>query len=185
MSSLKPFRKLHADTRIDHGIFTLHHERYESPRNADVQDAVIIAPPDWVNIVAFTDAGECVMIRQYRFGTEDFAIEIPGGMIDPGESPLIAAQRELREETGFTSQRWSSLGRVAPNPAYQRNYLYTFLAEGCTREGDQRQDPGEDIEILVTPRSELDQLLANGGIDHALVVVAFHKLELLRRTQQR
>lgn len=182
MSTLKAWRKVAADDAVDHGILRVHHETYESPRNGDLQDAVIVQPPDWVNIIAFTPRDECVLIRQYRFGTEDFAIEIPGGMIDPGESPREAAERELREETGYVAERWTSLGRVAPNPAFQRNYLHIFFAEGCAPAGDQVQDPGEDIEVLVTPRGQLEALLADGTIDHALVVVAFHKLELIRRT---
>lgn len=172
-----PWKKLSADPLADYHIFKLHHERYASPRTGEVLDATIVEAPDWVNVLALTTGGDCVLIRQYRFGTEQMTLEIPGGMIDPGEAPLSAAQRELREETGYTAARWTELGRFAPNPAFQRNYLYTFLAEGCERAGDLVQDPGEDIEVVLRTRADVDAALRSGEIDHALVVVAFQAMQ--------
>ena len=144
-------------------------------------DAVVLHAPDWVNVIALTPQRACVMIRQFRFGTGAVHWEIPGGMIDPGEQPLAAAMRELREETGYVSARWVGLGSVAPNPAFQSNRLHTFLAEAALLEGGQELDPSEDISVQLVPESELDGMLASGTIDHALVAVAFHKLDLLRR----
>jgi ADP-ribose pyrophosphatase len=185
VSSPKLWRKLAVSDATDHRIFSLRREKYESPRTGQVVTATILEATDWVNVIAYTVAGECVLIRQFRFGTDRFTLEIPGGMIDAGESPLEAAKRELREETGYVAIDWTELGRVAPNPAFQRNYLYTFLAEGCTLEGAQLQDPGEDIDVTLRPQCEVEAMLASGEIDHALVVVAFLKLELHRRTQIR
>lgn len=162
-------------------IFDLHLERYVSPRTGVEIGATIVAAPDWVNIVALTSDSKCVLIRQFRFGTELMTLEIPGGMIDPGEAPLLAARRELREETGYVASRWTQIGRFAPNPAFQRNYLHTFLAEGCVIEGELEQDPSEDIEVVLRTEAEVDALLADGSIDHALVVIAFHALALHRR----
>jgi ADP-ribose pyrophosphatase len=181
----KNWQKLAADREpVDYDIFAVRREQYLSPRTGGVEQATILEAPDWVNVLALTVADECVLIRQFRYGTEKFTLEIPGGMIDSGESPLSAAVRELREETGYVASRWTSLGRSAPNPAFQRNYLYTFLAEGCVLAGAQLQDPGEDIEVILTPRREVDALIAADEIDHALVVVAFLKLELHRRAQR-
>jgi 8-oxo-dGTP pyrophosphatase MutT (NUDIX family) len=177
----KNWRKLATDTPTNFKIFSVHREQYESPRTGQALNATIVSAADWVNVVALTPEQGCVLIRQYRFGTECVTLEIPGGMIDPGESPLVAAERELREETGYTAQRWTPLGRVAPNPAFQRNYLYTFLAEDCVLSGAQEQDPGEDIEVVIEPLAAVRGLIESGEIDHALVVVAFLRLEYLRR----
>ncbi len=177
----KPWKKHSAALRSDHRIFQIVAEHFESPRTGKMLDATIVVAPDWVNVVALTDAGQCVLVRQYRFGTDLVTLEIPGGIIDPGEAPRAAAERELREETGYAAERWTPLGSIAPNPAFERNRLYSFLAEGCTRVGVQQQDELEDIEVVLVPEASLDQLVAEGELDHALVVVALQKLTLLRR----
>jgi ADP-ribose pyrophosphatase len=161
-------------------IFHMDEERYRSPRNAHEVNAVVLHPPDWVNVVALTSDARCVLIRQFRFGTSAVTLEIPGGMVDPGESALEAARRELLEETGYASQQWVSLGAVAPNPAFQSNRLYTYLALDCALTGEQQLDQSEDIAVELVAESQLDALVARGEIEHALVVVALHKLALFR-----
>ncbi|MET0390925.1 MAG: NUDIX hydrolase, partial [Polyangiales bacterium] len=139
----------------DHGIFRVSQQPFESPRNGNVVDAVVLHAPDWVNIVAFTHERRCVLIHQYRFGTGKVTLEIPGGIVDPGESPLTAAVRELREETGYHAERWTSLGSIAPNPAFQNNRLHTFLAEEASWVGAQEQDETEDIAVELIPEADI------------------------------
>ena len=177
----KTWHKLGRGDATAYRIFSVRREQYLSPRTGQPLNATILEAPDWVNVIALTPDQDCVLIRQYRFGTDRFTLEIPGGMIDPGETPLQAAERELREETGYTAAHWTSLGRVAPNPAFMRNHLYTFLAEGCVQSGAQVQDPGEDIEVLLKPLAAIDGMMESGEIDHALVMVAFLALDLKRR----
>lgn len=123
-------------------------------------------------MVAIDDAERMLLIRQYRFGTRTFTLEIPGGMVDPGEEPRVAAERELREETGYAAARITPLGLCEPNPAIFNNRCHFFLAEGCTRQQELLLDPGEDIEVLPTPVDEVFEKLHDGGITHALVMVA-------------
>ena len=80
--------------------------------------------PDWINVIPLTDDGQVVMVRQYRFGIEGFTLEIPGGMCDPGEPPLEAARREMREETGYAPSEMIELGWVHPNPPLQNNRCF-------------------------------------------------------------
>jgi ADP-ribose pyrophosphatase len=178
---LKKWPKTSAAPLADHRIFKLRHEQFVSPRTGYVLDATIVEAADWVNVVAITEDQQCVLIRQYRFGSETVTLEIPGGVIDPGETPFAAAQRELLEETGYEAARWTALGSIAPNPAFQRNRLHSFLAEGCREVAGLQQDEGEDIEVELAPYAQIDELLARGAFDHALVAVAFQKVALLAK----
>jgi 8-oxo-dGTP pyrophosphatase MutT (NUDIX family) len=177
---VKPWQRV--SSRIAHhfDVFDLLIEARVSPRTGATADTVVLECVDWVNVVALTPEEDVVLISQFRFGTQEVALEIPGGLIDPGEAPLEAARRELREETGYVAERWTPLGTVAPNPAIQRNRLHTYLAEACRLDGPQAQDPGEDIDVELVPLADVPRRIACGDIHHALVAVAFYKLELLR-----
>jgi 8-oxo-dGTP pyrophosphatase MutT (NUDIX family) len=165
----------------DFRIFRLREDRCVSPRTGVAHDFFVIEAPDWINVVALTATGRVVLIRQHRMGTGVVTLEIPGGMIDPGESPLAAAARELREETGYVAERWTSLGSIDPNPAIQTNRCYTYLAEGCRLAGDPELDEKEDIGVEEADLDAIPALLADGTITHALVGIAFQKLDLHRR----
>lgn len=160
--------------------FRILREQFESGRTGARIDATIVESPDWVNVLPLTPDGDVVLIRQYRFGAMGATLEIPGGLIDPGEEPSVAGARELREETGYGCERLRSLGSVAPNPAFMRNRLHMFVAEGCVPVGAQEQDPGEDIAVELHPLASIDALIARGGLDHALAQIAFQRLALLR-----
>jgi 8-oxo-dGTP pyrophosphatase MutT (NUDIX family) len=136
----------------------------------------VIEAVDWVNVIAVTPDERVVLIRQYRVGIEKVCLEIPGGMVDPGEDAETAAARELVEETGYTAQTWQKLGVVAPNPAIMNNYLHSFLALGAEKTHEQRLEGSEIIEVELVPLRNVRELLHNGTIEHALVVAAFGHL---------
>lgn len=132
--------------------------------------------PDWVNVVALTPANELILIRQFRQGTDSVTLEIPGGMVDPGESAQQAAVRELLEETGYACASCLPIGVVEPNPALQSNRCYTFLATGCVWTGHAGFDPTDSTEecvLVLAPAAEAGALVQSGQITHSLVVAAF------------
>lgn len=159
-------------------IFKVLLARYRMPRTGKESTFSIVESADWVNVVALDKQDNLILIRQFRVGTGQFTLEVPGGMVDPGEHPRDAAARELYEESGYRAERIVELGFVEPNPAIFNNRAYMFLAEGCEHVGAQVLDEGEDIEVALTPRAEVLRMLHSGQITHALVSVALSRYEL-------
>ena len=129
---------------------------------------------DWVNVIAIDNNQNVVMVKQYRHGADEITLEIPGGAVDLGEDKLVAAKRELREETGHTSDEWHFLGEVTPNPAFLNNRCATYLALNCEKTHELQLDAFEEIEVELHPMSEVEKMLADGRIHHALVVAGFY-----------
>lgn len=136
-------------------------------------------------MIPVTPLGEVVLIRQYRHGTKELTLEIPGGIVEAGDTPERAAQRELLEETGFKEGEMVFLGAVHPNPAFLTNRCFFYLAKDVSRVRAQEQDDKEDIEVEVRPLEDVPQLIRNGEITHALVLAAFYRyyLEYLPRVR--
>src|SRR6201999_896495 len=107
----------------------------------------LIHAPDWVNVLALTDDDRVVILRQFRPGTERVYLEIPGGMIDPGEDPVSGAIRELAEETGYTGGTAEIIGKTAPNPAILNNHLYTVLIRGVRLTQPPTPEAGEVLAV--------------------------------------
>ena len=122
----KPLGRI-AHPVADHGVFRVERLVYEQtplPR-----DIYVFACPDWCNVVTETADGQLVLVWQYRHGTDELSLEVPGGVIDPGEEPIDAARRELKEETGYEAESFELLSVVQPNPALQNN-RYAGLRSG-------------------------------------------------------
>lgn len=158
------------------GIFDLHRVRFEPPEGGSPHDFYVLDAPDWINVIPLTTDGQVLMVRQYRYGIEDFTLEIPGGMCDPGESPIESARRELREETGYEAREIVELGWVHPNPPIQNNRCFTFMARDLVRVGRPEPDPHERLKLESVPLRDVPDLIARRTISHALVLAAFHLL---------
>jgi ADP-ribose pyrophosphatase len=135
---------------------------------------VVLDSPLWVNIIPITKDGNVVFVEQYRHGVDDITLEIPGGLIEKGEDPRIAGQRECREETGFISDQDAILlGESLPNPAFMNNICYSYVWFDCERKLEQDLDGNEDINIIEYPLNEIRHLILEGKVDHSLVLTAF------------
>ena len=160
----------------DHGVFKVERVVYEiTPLPRDI---FVFAVPDWCNVLAETPEGELVFVWQYRHGTDEMSLEIPGGVIDPGEQPIDAARRELEEETGYTAESFELVSVVEPNPALQGYRCFTFHARGARQTAKTAFDDLEDLETLLVNAADLAALIDDQAVTHALVIVA---LELYLR----
>jgi 8-oxo-dGTP pyrophosphatase MutT (NUDIX family) len=171
---IKKWKVVKSEPLSSNRVFSTRKDTSVSPITGEEHEFFVIEAPDWVNIVAVTDTGEVLLIRQYRHGIDSETIEIPGGCVDPGETPLEAAKRELLEETGYVSDVWSCIGEVIPNPAIQNNTCYTFLARGLRKERDPDFDTTEYIVTFTAPVADIPKLVREKRITHSLVVSAFY-----------
>lgn len=135
---------------------------------------------DWVLALPVTADGRLVLVRQHRFGTRALSVEPPGGVIEAGEDPCVAAARETVEETGYLGGRATLLGTVAPNPAIQSNRAHFVLLEGVHLGAAPAGDEHEELEVLlVAPRAALAAAAAEPAT-HALAFLALHRLQAAR-----
>lgn len=182
---IKPWHKLDSTPREAYKVFQVREDRSRSPLTGRAHTFYVIESSAWVNIIPLTPEGQIVFVRQYRHGTEEITLEIPGGMVDDTDpSPGHAGRREMREETGYDSDQIIELGAVAPNPAIQNNRCYTYLALDARPNGRQQLDGAEEIDVTLVDPAEVPGLVTSGRITHALVVAAFYLFDQWRRTEE-
>jgi 8-oxo-dGTP pyrophosphatase MutT (NUDIX family) len=155
-------------------FFRLRSDRCQLPDGRVMPNYYVMEFTDWVNIVPITSEGQVLAIKQYRHGSGRVHLEVPGGTLDPRfpEDPEVAGQRELLEETGYTSTRWIKCGVHFPNPALQSNRLHTYLALDCLKVSEPHLDPFEDLALEPFALSELQKKLEDGEFSHSLIMAS-------------
>lgn len=159
-------------------VFRVREDACERESDGAKHNFFVVEAPDWVNVIALTKEKRIVLIEQYRQGTEEITLEIPGGMIDAGEEPEAAARRELAEETGYESKEFVLLGKSRPNPAIQSNWMYHYLALDCEKTLETAFDEHESLLTKTASQAEVENLIADGAITHSLAVTGFYYLHL-------
>jgi len=134
----------------------------------------VLETKNWVNVIAVTPEGDTLLVRQFRYGSAEDSLEFPAGQIEPGEEPIEAARRELLEETGAEAQRWVELGSCRPNPALQNNTCFFFLAEAAEITRATAFDENEEIALERYRLDEIDGLIREKKLTHALAINCWH-----------
>ncbi len=173
MSPPKPWKVVASKLERRFRIFNIRTDASVSPRTGRTHEFFILESAPWVNVIPLTAKEEVVLVRQYRHGIRQNTLEIPGGLVDPGDTPDRAALRELREETGYSGSDPRHIGAVHPNPAILDNVCHTYVVSDVQPNHSQAMDDREDIEVLLRPLADIPGLIADGSIDHALVLCAF------------
>ncbi|KGX90804.1 NUDIX hydrolase [Pontibacillus marinus] len=142
----------------------LRKEKCELP-NSNIIDYYVNEYEDWVNAVVLTKEKQMVLVKQYRHAGEDFFLEIPAGKMEKGESHEEGILREVKEETGYVSQKPPILlGDFMVNPATQTNKVRTYLIQDAYKEFEQDLDENEEIRVELIDFGEMGNILQNNQI---------------------
>ncbi len=159
--------------------FEVIRERVELPSGRILEDFYRIVLPDFAMVVPITPEGQVVMVRGYKHGLRRVNLSPPAGLLEPGEEPLEAAQRELLEETGYASDDWSFLGKFVVDGNRQCGTMHLFVARGVSCQRPPVADDAEPLHTeLLTPeqvkqalrRQEIGNLAGAGAAALALLL---------------
>ena len=175
-NQVKNWRKVKSEQGPNLLLFETRYDYLENPRNGKIMKRIILEASDWVNIVAITPKKEFILVKQYRFGSGGITTEIPAGLIDTNETSHDSAIRELREETGFTTENWQYLGSVEPNPAFLNNRCHHWLAMDAVKTDATDLDEGEDIAVELYSYARLAGAINSGEVNHVLALSALSRI---------
>lgn len=169
------WKKLSSEYLFTNPWLTVRRDKVLLPTGRTIDDFYVLEYPTWINVVAITTSGEMVLVRQYRHALGRTSFEIVAGVVEKGEEPLAAAQRELLEETGFGGGEWTEIMQLSANPTSMNNLSHSFLALGVERLSDQHLDETEDIEVHLFSPEEVKKMLMRGEFVQALMVAPLLK----------
>jgi len=153
-------------------VWDLRARLYRHPENGKEGEFYYLDSRDWAIVVARTVSGQLILVRQFRMGMDALSWEFPGGIIERGEDPVVAALRELAEETGYVAKEGRLIGTCSPNPAILNNRTHIVFADKAVPHVDGTNwDEHEELEVRALPESEVFQWAAANKIDHALALV--------------
>ena len=169
------WKTLSSEYLIERPWLTARRDKVQLPDGRILDEYYVLEYPTWVNVIAITKEGEMVLVRQYRHALGRTNFELVAGVLEKGEDPLVAAQRELLEETGYSGGEWKELMQLSANSSTMTNLTHCFLAEGVEKTALQNLDASEDLEVYVFSQEEVRQKLQQGDFVQALMVAPLWK----------
>lgn len=159
--------------------FTVVRESYRTSAGG-LKTREIVRHPGAVVILPLLDDGRVCLIRNYRISVKQTLIELPAGTLEPGEDPILNAERELAEETGYRAAKLEQLHAFYLSPGILDERMHLFLATGLTA-GETAREAGEEIENLVVPWDEAVQMAVDGRIQDAKSIVGLLLVDRLKK----
>jgi len=180
-----PWHRRTSDPVFTSPWVSVHRNRYALPTGVAIDDFYVVSEPPGVTIVAVTPGGEVILVEQYRAAVDCVALELPAGYISEGTSPLEQARRELREESGYLSDRWHEIATLSPSPHRMAKVETVFLALGAEPRDAIDLDATEDLNIKLLPMDEASPaLLASPQACAVCVAALYIAREALRVMQE-
>ena len=177
---MKSWRTVSSEAVYRHPLLTVESRTIATGgRDGERRTILAIDSQDWVHVVPILPDGRILLVRQWRYATEGFHLELPGGIVEDGD-PRATAEAELAEETGYRAGAWRLLGEVEPNPAILDNRLSVWLAtelEEIAPEDRPPADPHEELELVPVEPDEVAGRIERGEIRHALMISSFYLYE--------
>jgi len=160
---MHPWKTLSRQVILNHSKYlVVENHTVELPGGRVISEWPWIITPDYVNVVAVTEDGKFLCFRQTKYSIDGLTLAAVGGYLEPGEEPLAAAQRELREETGYEAAEWTSLGRYQVDGNRGAGTAYFFLARGARCVAERDADDLEEQQLLRLSRTEVKAALVSG-----------------------
>ena len=169
---IPPWQVIETRLVVERRWIEVHEQRVRLGNGHEIPEFHKVVMPSWAAVICVTAEDEVVLVRQYRHGIAEESVELPAGVIEPNESPLEAARRELLEETGYVAETWHPVVSVATEPSRHTVRAHFFCARAATQAKERAPEPSEDIELMKIPRSELVPLCERGGIIHGVHIGA-------------
>lgn len=149
---------------------TIRKDKCELPNGNIIPSFYVMEYPEWANVFGLTKEGKVVMVKQYRHGIGTVETELPGGVVEEGESMEQGVKREVLEETGYVFEKVEYLGKICANPSTTNNFMHMFLATGGEKVAEQDLDHSEEVDVVLMTIDEVKTLVKENKIMQSLHV---------------